>query len=972
MYSPIPNTSEEHSYLVPNQDLRGVGQPYVKGGDFLQASLAVDPAVLSGSGLTLASIPSPISGKYIHLPDGNVSAPGLAWAGEITSGRYRIGAANAGESILGDLVFDWNATRLRLDSGFSLDITDMTLGSVLFAGTGGRVSQDNANFFWDDSNNRLGLLTTSPTVALDVNGDIRDRNMTGGSVLFADSTGVISQDNASFFWNDTSDFLKLESSLGKQLRLQYDSTDWADFTVDINGNLYFTLTTGPQWIFKAFYPLFNITGTGTNQPVSFRLTDNDTTLKSQLYYAGDAAAGDKATIVQNYGGDYLSLASNGSIRFVDKFLSTEFARFTSSTGYASFTPPTASTGTDWGFKVSGPVNTGGSNGLVKFAPGASTNQTLSTEINFIKFDMSSTTQWAAGAITSERAFYIAAPTLAFTGASTVTNAATVYIDQAPQAGTNATITNAYALWVDSGLCRFDGGITFSSFTQGSVLFAGSGGALTENNASLFWDNAIQSLQITSTGVGKDQSALTITYPVSSGGTGTNAFRIKRTSSPYDYDIYVRGGMYLATWLEVSGHAQNLGTANYQVLHPTSDSHMLGVWSDVDSAAVQIRCNNTTSPNRALDVVDAGAGTTYYFSINPTGGLQWGGSTFLLQDTNLYRSAADVLKTDDTFFAAVALQSPTVQGATTASANLTLQSTSHATKGNIIFGSSYYNEPTNRLVLGSLGAGNCRITLFEAATNGALTSSVRVINPGTGSGTGVAIDLGYADAVGSCARIAGFYDGTGRTLSFLTAVGTGTAQVERFRITPAGNISVGTAAILTTATDEFLYVSSCAGTPTGTPTTLTGRVPHVNDTTNDLFYYYSNSVWRTPVGQELANGQRIVWKSITELTTIAAAATTATAIQIPVDAIVLGVSVRVTVVIPTAATFTVTGTTSATQFDVAGGVSTAATTTDTGTRNCPYKNGAAQTITITPNVNPAANTGRVRVTIHYYQITPATS
>ena len=51
---------------------------------------------------------------------------------------------------------------------------------------------------------------------------------------------------------------------------------------------------------------------------------------------------------------------------------------------------------------------------------------------------------------------VIAPTLAFAGASTVTNAATVYIDREPQAGANATITNPYSLWVDGGCARFDG------------------------------------------------------------------------------------------------------------------------------------------------------------------------------------------------------------------------------------------------------------------------------------------------------------------------------------------------------------------------------------------------------------------------------------------------------------------------------------------------------------------------------------
>jgi hypothetical protein len=105
--------------------------------------------------------------------------------------------------------------------------------------------------------------------------------------------------------------------------------------------------------------------------------------------------------------------------------------------------------------------------------------------------------------------------------------------------------------------------------------------------------------------------------------------------------------------------------------------------------------------------------------------------------------------------------------------------------------------------------------------------------------------------------------------------------------------------------------------------------------------------------------------LTELVTVAAAATTDTVLNIPLNAIVFAVTVRVTTAIPTAATFTVTGATSGTQFDVAGGVAVALNTTDVGTRNCPFKNGAAQHVRITPNINPATNAGRVRVTVHYF-------
>ena len=45
-------------------------------------------------------------------------------------------------------------------------ITSATAGSVLFAGTSGVLQQDNANFFWDDTNNRLGIGTNVPSYIL--------------------------------------------------------------------------------------------------------------------------------------------------------------------------------------------------------------------------------------------------------------------------------------------------------------------------------------------------------------------------------------------------------------------------------------------------------------------------------------------------------------------------------------------------------------------------------------------------------------------------------------------------------------------------------------------------------------------------------------------------------------------------------------------------------------------------------------
>lgn len=121
----------------------------------------------------------------------------------------------------------------------------------------------------------------------------------------------------------------------------------------------------------------------------------------------------------------------------------------------------------------------------------------------------------------------------------------------------------------------------------------------------------------------------------------------------------------------------------------------------------------------------------------------------------------------------------------------------------------------------------------------------------------------------------------------------------------------------------------------------------------------------------SNGQSLNIKHLTELTTIAAAATTDTTIQMPAGAIVLSVSVRVTVVIPTAATFTVGDSGTADRFSTAA-VSTAANSTNVGTKAGAYYNASALSIRITPNVSPADNTGRVRVTIAYLDVTVPTS
>jgi len=85
------------------------------------------------------------------------------------------------------------------------------------------------------------------------------------------------------------------------------------------------------------------------------------------------------------------------------------------------------------------------------------------------FDVTDGTTSASGTTASFRHVSIETPRLLATNSSvTTTDAATLYIKDAPLASTNQTITNAYALWVDAGNARFDGNVEAASLTVGGT------------------------------------------------------------------------------------------------------------------------------------------------------------------------------------------------------------------------------------------------------------------------------------------------------------------------------------------------------------------------------------------------------------------------------------------------------------------------------------------------------------------------
>jgi hypothetical protein len=98
----------------------------------------------TGTNINVSGAPATLGGTItLNIPDASATARGV-----ITTGTQTLAGAKTFSS--------------------APTFSTMTNGSVLFAGTGGVLSQDNTNFFWDNTNKRLGIGTTTPGYPLDV------------------------------------------------------------------------------------------------------------------------------------------------------------------------------------------------------------------------------------------------------------------------------------------------------------------------------------------------------------------------------------------------------------------------------------------------------------------------------------------------------------------------------------------------------------------------------------------------------------------------------------------------------------------------------------------------------------------------------------------------------------------------------------------------------------------------------------
>lgn len=160
-------------------------------------------------------------------------------------------------------------------------------------------------------------------------------------------------------------------------------------------------------------------------------------------------------------------------------------------------------------------------------------------------------------------------------------------------------------------------------------------------------------------------------------------------------------------------------------------------------------------------------------------------------------------------------------------------------GSFAFSASTYDAGAD-LAISRLAAANLRIGKAPSATP--IAQKLTIGEPSR-SGT----DTNIGGSNGTVQSALGTGTGAASTLIFqtpiLVASGTG-AQTYATQLTLGLSAVFGSAAIATNATDGFVYIPTCAGTPTGVPTTNTGRVAMVYDTTNHQFWIY-DAAWLQP-------------------------------------------------------------------------------------------------------------------------------
>ena len=153
-FDTVLNTSDTTYYTIADQS--GANFEVGIGTFTAPATLARTTILSSSNGGSVVTFGAGTKDVFISLPASKTVQSFSAGSTGLTPSTASFGAV----SLAGTLV---------PANGGTGTATAFTAGSVVFAGASGVYAQDNASLFFDDTNNRLGIGTSSPAYKLDIN-----------------------------------------------------------------------------------------------------------------------------------------------------------------------------------------------------------------------------------------------------------------------------------------------------------------------------------------------------------------------------------------------------------------------------------------------------------------------------------------------------------------------------------------------------------------------------------------------------------------------------------------------------------------------------------------------------------------------------------------------------------------------------------------------------------------------------------
>jgi hypothetical protein len=409
--------------------------------------------------------------------------------------------------------------------------------------------------------------------------------------------------------------------------------------------------------------------------------------------------------------------------------------------------------------------------------------------------------------------------------------------------------------VDLGNRRTDGG-DLKLFTlnteraritsDGTFRVAGAGTAGSTDALQISGSAPASSMVLNSSGVLTLGSAL----PVASGGTGSTSTTYCSLTTNVTGTLPVANGGTGAN--NLTGVVKGNGTSAFTAGSVNLASEVTGTLPVANGGTGA----TTSTGTGAVVLSNSPTLVTPVLGTPTSGNFSSGSFTWPTFNQNTTGTASNVTGTVAVANGGTGLTSFTSGGVVYASSTSALATSSGLVFDGTNFATTGTASATKLVPTGSVTAGN-GMYLPAADTLAWSTGGVeraRMSNKGLTSVSSTfdwTTNGAWANGAFTGTSISGVPSTSGWSIDMTNAIflRIGTASVtgvptECMRITSSGNVVAGgSVALATTATDGFLYVPTCAGTPTGTPTAITGMAPIVVNTTNNKLYFYSGGAWR---------------------------------------------------------------------------------------------------------------------------------